>query len=901
MHTHARTTHDIRQTYKMSTTEQLQLDFFRLSCSTLTEPNLLTLPVVLNTLVKQGADGEFITRVATIAYEYLTRLEPRPREEMFSICHVFMERLQEAGLFFLRGQKKRNMTITELSEPSPKLPCTDDEPTEIQSMLHALQGIIVDGLPVEVVCTEKVDVPKLKDILARIGPYMSTITDEALLEKLRNNQAYLSSMLKATNSKGENQVLNRLIRDGRLHAKGASLQLLKGDYRKALTCALDEDIDIANCHPVLLNHILQREGIAFPLLCEYVNNREDFMQHGDKFHWIKIINGAGVGDTESQILQDFKSQRDHALKQLFALPKFQKLYEHAEKYKKKGKQGLNTAVSMLLCNCERECATLAMDFLKGKKYHISASIYDGFHVKRTKAEPMKDKDLRGAETYVKENSMYRFDIRLVKKSLGDYNSNLVFPSVAEFGEFEELAEDDDHANAQAYLNWMQSKGHRFVRTPSDKNKPTYYWYDPSKGIWARDWCSWRNYASECPSINETYKKQTRKQNMMLDQIHSLIPVEPDWTERVFQGTLRKLAFQNGVYDFDTKTLLDFSPEFYFTFKAPIDYVPLEDICEKVKEEVKKTLFDDIVSPENTDYWLRCLSRAMAGECADKVGYFLIGEGNSGLGCTFEALKGAFGSFVAPLTIANLENPGKGEQEKLRAWMISLQAPCRIALSDEMPENKFYIDSGVYKTLTGGGAAVRARGNYEDSTTLRLMSTLLSLGNWFPNFTNFDTPMKNRVIIVPAPYRYYTAAAYEAMKHEPNVRRGREDLKDVFLRRTDVLCAFASLVINAYGDRMKVPEHLQKNMEELTEQDDVAAFIKRTFKPESKQSDKVIGAYEFKDEIKAKFETDVNDTRLGKMLTSCGFKRVEYENGKKRNVLFPCGIRGTGYYASRVEE
>jgi hypothetical protein len=119
---------------------------------------------------------------------------------------------------------------------------------------------------------------------------------------------------------------------------------------------------------------------------------------------------------------------------LFSLPKYAKLYAHAEKYKKEGKQVLNTAVSMLLCNCERECATLAMQFLRDKKYNISVSIYDGFHVRRTKQTSVNDKDLRGAEAHVKEKSRYGFHIRLVKKPLSDYNANLVYPEINDLKE-----------------------------------------------------------------------------------------------------------------------------------------------------------------------------------------------------------------------------------------------------------------------------------------------------------------------------------------------------------------------------------------------------------------------------------------------------------------------------------
>ena len=67
---------------------------------------------------------------------------------------------------------------------------------------------------------------------------------------------------------------------GRLYPKrgASSVQGLKRDVRKALTHDNYTDIDIVNCHPVLLSQLFKRHNLECPYLDEYIENREEHLE-----------------------------------------------------------------------------------------------------------------------------------------------------------------------------------------------------------------------------------------------------------------------------------------------------------------------------------------------------------------------------------------------------------------------------------------------------------------------------------------------------------------------------------------------------------------------------------------------------------------------------------------------
>ena len=129
-----------------------------------------------------------------------------------------------------------------------------------------------------------------------------------------------------------------------------------------------------------------------------------------------------------------------------------------------------------------------------------------------------------------------------------------------------------------------------------------WWYRPEFGVYSQDMGELkmegepdskgpRSRIAECPLLEKEYRSMTKKQNDLKVQFLEMIPHDGKLYDRMFNSTLRKIAFQNGVYDFEKKELLNFSSDYFFTFKAPVNLVLKGN--EELRDEVYQKLFVDV--------------------------------------------------------------------------------------------------------------------------------------------------------------------------------------------------------------------------------------------------------------------------------------------------------------------
>ena len=178
---------------------------------------------------------------------------------------------------------------------------------------------------------------------------------------------------------------------------------------------------------------------------------------------------------------------------------------------------------------------------------------------------------------------------------------------------------------------------------------------------------------------------------------------------MFDSTHRRLAFQNGVYDFEKGELVDFSPNYLFDRKANVDYNP--NLVE-LEKEVRQKLFFDIVGDEVGEYFIKLLARGLAGEYEDKAFVVLVGLGNSGLGTLTSALSRTFGPYVKNFNACALKAIEASDAAKAQSWMCDLRSPVRFAIANERPDGTTLSGDRI-KTFSGGGDTITARQNHQD--------------------------------------------------------------------------------------------------------------------------------------------------------------------------------------------
>ncbi|CAL6402610.1 unnamed protein product [Bathycoccus prasinos] len=159
-------------------------------------------------------------------------------------------------------------------------------------------------------------------------------------------------------------------------------------------------------------------------------------------------------------------------------------------------------------------------------------------------------------------------------------------------------------------------------------------------------------------------------------------------------------------------LVEFSPEYFFTFKAPVDLKLKGN--EKMKDEVYQKLFVDVFGDPDAQYYLKVLARAIAAEIYGKDFFVVVGEGNSGKGTNTDALFGAFGKFVDNINAGCLTKKLGDDAAKARSWMVAIKNT-RIVVANEVSMD-VSLDASVIKTLSSGGDAITARQNYANEST-----------------------------------------------------------------------------------------------------------------------------------------------------------------------------------------
>ena len=148
---------------------------------------------------------------------------------------------------------------------------------------------------------------------------------------------------------------------------------------------------------------------------------------------------------------------------------------------------------------------------------------------------------------------------------------------------------DDRGNAIEFHNLMKLKGHVFKTCGGE-----LLWYDPDEGVYQEEnkpmLLKLDNLLGNCTALGTRYRGNSGKKSALRKELKNLVPQENDFYKKSQENTKGFFAFKNCIWDFKEHKDLPFSPNFYFTFKASVEYnkhdAPFED-------EVRKNVFESI--------------------------------------------------------------------------------------------------------------------------------------------------------------------------------------------------------------------------------------------------------------------------------------------------------------------
>lgn len=249
--------------------------------------------------------------------------------------------------------------------------------------------------------TEKINLQRLEEIkkCTNIPVYDETQIDDINWLKKFKTQLKNYNTIVTYKQKGET---------GRFYGNG--LQMFPRDIRKYCSGEFYIDIDIVNCHLVIIENVIINNNIKVPnFLKEYNLDRNKTIKKykfTDKLDLIKIINMEKCYSKYTEIQEFHKVLYND----VFLI--FQKMYQKIKIDETKTSNKLGCLMSMYLQNIENNILIIMINKCKEMNISIDVLIFDGFMISRELYFP----ELLG----LLENEIYKkinYKVKLVEKSM----------------------------------------------------------------------------------------------------------------------------------------------------------------------------------------------------------------------------------------------------------------------------------------------------------------------------------------------------------------------------------------------------------------------------------------------------------------------------------------------------
>lgn len=622
--------------------------------------------------------------------------------------------------------------------------------------------------------------------------------------------------------------------------KSLGLFSIRRELRHTLARDNYIDIDIENCHPVLLLQILQANGIECKYLKKYVTNRDEIfeevkakynvsrdeakvlfiqlMYYGSFDSWYKKLNkqskqNDGFIDTDENdgTTSDEGNNDNKPTKFIMKFSKelqqigdiiVSKNTELKNQIKKRKQEQHKTDYNEKATICsyflqEYECQILETIYLYciDKKYitnNNAVLCMDGLMIPKENYKPELLQELH--ELIKHKNG---FNLKFTDKAMNQcYSVEQIKASQVPISEQVELLlnegvfNDLDAAKVvyKLFPHWVCCNEELYV-------------FDNSTGLWSSNEQAHMKVISKfekhlylmVPTKDGDYKVSTKGygnstalQRQMIPQLKTLC-INNLWIQANENTSLGKLLYLDGWLNLGTGEFNEtFSPNILFMCRIQANYKQEDDV--NYMNDIQQRIFLDPLGKEEGDYLLLSIARAIAGDQLKRI-IFGLGGTNGGKSTVTKALLNSFGDYVSTFNAENLvyNNNSSDEAAKLR-WAF-LMRYTRLIISNELKKGVDLNGNDIKKISSGGDQLVgRIHGGLETKFTPHFMAIVLA--NDIPTITPYDDAVNNRLNVVRFSKKFVEEPTNEyELKMDANL--------DNELRTETFQYHFMKLVINRY--------------------------------------------------------------------------------------------------------
>jgi len=197
---------------------------------------------------------------------------------------------------------------------------------------------------------------------------------------------------------------------GRLYSKGG-FETLEKQCRGTICKDYYHDLDIVNCHPVLITQLANNYKQQLPTLQLYVKDREKVLSNislNKEEAKDEVLKALYCGKTENDITKTITTEILSFCKYLSTISKYKELYTFLTNQKAKNLYG--TFLSHIIQTEERYCMLAMKAYLETLNIKVDVLCYDGVMIR--KGEYIIDNNLlRGISNAIKESTGYIVKIK----------------------------------------------------------------------------------------------------------------------------------------------------------------------------------------------------------------------------------------------------------------------------------------------------------------------------------------------------------------------------------------------------------------------------------------------------------------------------------------------------------
>lgn len=724
------------------------------------------------------------------------------------------------------------------------------------------------------------------------------------VQKLNNNKKPFGRMIPKNNNK--------------------CLTFLSKNLRNLLIKDIYLDIDIENCAPTILYNLCLINNIESPILTNYIKTRKDkinqlktelSLDDESKIKQIIFELTYGGNDTRDNLfLNNYKEEIKQITNNLKQIKNYQEYLNYIIDNNEIIENIDGKFLSSLIYDFENKILMVAYNYFIRNNYQVGTLEFDGLKIKKIKNNKNINDILKNINDLVFQK--YNFTIKFINKPLSidkkykdilkNLNKHYIIYNDVEGSHIMNSLYKNNFIFTQPRVCYMNIENIWQERKEKENILTSLITFTSNQNIKQFQKEIEDENTHEKKIICKTYSRNTNGANNISKFWYSLLShncyMNKNFNELMYNSTLGKICFDDGVYDFKKKI---FTPwklcnDVFSPYKMKIKYKDVLNVNNEDVKRVKDKIIAACLKPDIVDYFLHRLSRSIAGYISDKKWCVLLGFRNSGKGVIIEMLKESFGNdYVKNMNSGNLSiKNSSGDTAKLQSWMCDLEFS-RIVYSNEVSVEKNKLDGNTIKLIASGGDAVTARRNHENERTFKTQYTYYLCCNDLPDIVPSDANQTRELYDFPWQFKnkneiesnnskkckcQTTICNCNNSQWKNNYKLADNEIKSEFCQNNTNKFAFIKLILDSFVDEMPYNETItddnnsyqnedSNDGEELLLEHFIINTANKNFKISDKEIDMEINNMKEIHQNKLK----ITKAKIIKILKRSGAKRLLKDN------------------------